>query len=255
MSSETYAIVFKGDILDGHDLPTVKLELAKLLKLKPDKIETLFSGKPVIIKKYTDKAEAARYGRALKRTGADVKLRLIRQTEPVMAAESARESTTTVTAQPDTEATPATDALADATLAPNIGNLFEPLPAADAPDLDLSRYSLADNDGSFIIEPTPRVKADIDLTAFSVADNDGSDLFETAPAITADISIPDYGLDEPGALLETLEEDQKILQPNTLSMTLAMTGADLLDADEKPAEPAPEVPDTSRINLVPNFDL
>ena len=35
MSSDTYAIVFKGDILDGHDLATVKLELAKLLKLKP----------------------------------------------------------------------------------------------------------------------------------------------------------------------------------------------------------------------------
>ena len=106
MSSDTYAIVFKGDILDGHDLPTVKLELAKLLKLKPDKIETLFSGQPVIIKKSTDKAEAARYGRALKRTGADVKLRPIRQTEPVMAAESAGESTTRETAQPDTEEQP-----------------------------------------------------------------------------------------------------------------------------------------------------
>ena len=70
MSSETYAILFKGGVVDGHDPAAVQAQLARLLKLNPQKTKALFSGKQIILKKTADKAEAAKYGKALKKAGA-----------------------------------------------------------------------------------------------------------------------------------------------------------------------------------------
>ena len=69
------------------------------------------------------------------------------------------------------------------------------------------------------------------------------------------VEVPDFGLDEPGAILETIQEEKKLLNPNTMGMTLAMTGSDLIDEDEKDQGPPPVAPDTSKINLVPVFDV
>jgi hypothetical protein len=55
-------------------------------------------------------------------------------------------------------------------------------------------------------------------------------------------------------VLETLQEEKVLLNPNTMGMTLAMAGAELLE-DEPPPPPPPGAPDTSKINLVPNFEV
>ncbi len=68
MSTETYAIVFKGEIVEGFEAAAVQAQLAKLLKLDPAKAKALFSGKPIVLKKTADKAEAAKYGKALKKS-------------------------------------------------------------------------------------------------------------------------------------------------------------------------------------------
>jgi hypothetical protein len=81
MTSVTYAIVFSGDIVEGFQLITVKAHMAKLLNADAVKMQTLFSGKPVVMKRTADKAEAAKYGSALKKIGADVKVRIIKPTE------------------------------------------------------------------------------------------------------------------------------------------------------------------------------
>ena len=78
MSGETYAIVFNGGIVEGFAADTVKAQLAKLLKTDAKKTAALFSGKQIILKKTTDRAEAAKYGKALKKVGADVKIRIIK---------------------------------------------------------------------------------------------------------------------------------------------------------------------------------
>jgi len=269
MSTETYAIVFKGEVVEGFEAAAVQAQLAKLLKLDPAKAKALFSGKPIVLKKTADKAEAAKYGKALKKVGADVKLRIVKAEAPaepaapvfqkadapVFHAADDAPSPVFQKAEPETEAesalatpaaapasaeapAPAAAATAEATetvdtsgmsLAPNIGDLFDPEPEAAAPELDLSDYS--------------------------VAENDGSDLFDAPEVEAPDIDVPDFGLDEPGAVLETLHEEKELLNPNTMGMTLAMAGTDLLEDDEKPKGPPPQAPDTSAINLVPNFDL
>lgn len=297
MSSETYAIVFKGGIVEGFEPAAVQAQLSRLLKTDAKKTAALFSGKQIVLKKTTDKAAAAKYGKALKKVGADVKIKIIKSDEaksapaapatfqaaeaptfakadppafqaaddaPVKPAASASSSVPSSSSAPSSsEPAPAAQAAESApnvdisgiSLAPNEGDLFDPTPEPEALDLDLSNYSVAENDGSLLVEPSEDVVVELDLSEFSVAENDGRPLIEPSEDTTPKVEAPDFGLDEPGAVLETLKVEQELLNPNTMGMSIAMAGTDLLEDDEKPQAPPPQAPDTSKINLVPNFDI
>ena len=250
MSGETYAIVFNGGIVEGFAADTVKAQLAKLLKTDSKKTAALFSGKQIVLKKTTDRAEAAKYGKALKKVGADVKIRIIKT--------GATAALTKPAAAPAAETPPEPEApvidTSGISLAPNEGDLFDPVPRTVIPEIDLSSFSVAENDGSPLVEPSAEVVVELDLSEFSVKDNDGTALVEHEDEAIPPIEVPDFGLDEPGAVLETLQEEKELLNPNTTGMTLAMAGAELLE-DEPPPPPPPGAPDTSKINLVPNFDI
>ncbi|MDA0789591.1 MAG: hypothetical protein O2780_09065 [Proteobacteria bacterium] len=268
MSSIIYAIVFQGEILDGFQPISVKAHMAKLLKADAAKMQALFSGKPIVIKRTTDKTEAAKYTNALKRVGADIKVKGIKGkprpgSTPTAAPNttSARKGEDQAASRQAASASPANTGKAQGTpdisgisLAPNEGNLVEPSPQAAPPEIDLSGMTLAENDGTPLVAPKPREQAQIDLSEYSVADNDGSPLVEPKAAPAPAIEVPDFGLDEPGAVLETIKEDKKLLNPNTMGMTLAMAGADLLEPEERKARPPPPAPDITKIHLVPNFD-
>jgi len=319
MSSETYAIVFKGDIVEGFEAAAVQAQLARLLKIDAKKIAALFSGKQIVLKKTTDKTAAVKYGKALKKAGADVKIRVIKAaaSKPAPAAPVSQQAEAPVLEKteapvpaealvpgnaeapvlekaeapvpekaealvpekaeapvpaeaptfqkaddaPAVQAADTSEAAAASrvidtssmTVAPNEGDLFEAAPEVEAPDIDLSSYSVAENDGSLLVEPAAEVVVDIDLSEFSVAENDGTPLVEPSAPVPK-VEAPDFGLDEPGAVLETLVEEKELLNPNTMGMTLAMAGSDMIEEDEKPPAPTPVSPDTSKINLVPNFD-
>ena len=77
MSSETYVIVFAGNVTEGHETAAVRSQLARLLKVDKKKVEELFSGKRIILKRTSDKSEAVKYGKALKQVGADIKIKVI----------------------------------------------------------------------------------------------------------------------------------------------------------------------------------
>lgn len=90
MSNERYNLVFRGDIVLGHNLAEVKLRLAKLFKVNETQLERLFSGRPVVIKKSLPKAEADRYSEALFKAGAQVEMQsLSAAAAPEQKAESA----------------------------------------------------------------------------------------------------------------------------------------------------------------------
>ena len=260
MAETTYAIVFNGEIVDGFQAISVKAHLTKMLKAPPEKMKVLFSGKPIVLKRTTDKAEAAKYGSALKKVGANVKVKIIKananQPAPAVAA------TPATPAAPSTPSTPSTSATLSAleqrqsppdtsnlSLAPNVGNIVDPRPEAPAPDIDLSSISLAENDGSLLVEPTPEVEVNIDVSSISIAENDGSPLVE--PSVpTPKVDAPDFGLDAPGAMLETLNEEVEALNPDTSSMSLAFPGSELLNPEEKDQGPPPKAPDTSKLSVV-----
>ncbi len=254
MSGETYGLVFQGEIVAGFAPETVKAQLAKLLKVDAKKTAALFSGKQIILKKTQDRTAATKYGKALKKIGADVKIRIIK-TAAAAAPAPPKASAAPVFQQakaPEPEA-PDIDT-SGMTLALNEGDLFDPVPEVTTAEIDLSRFSVAENDDSPLAEPSEEIVLDLDLSEFSIKDNDGIALVEHQDEDIPKVDVPDFGLDEPGAVLETLKEEKVLLNPNTMGMTIAMAGARLLE-NEPPPRPPPGAPDTSKINLVPNFDI
>ena len=283
MSGEIYAIVFKGAIVEGFTADAVKSQLAKLLKTDIEKTAALFSGKQIVLKKTTDRAEATRYGKALRKVGADVGIRVVkaasRNTGHVPAFHTADQPPTqqltaealssevSVSELPESERTASKSAASERavsevpvvdtsgiTLALNEGNLFDPVPKVASPEIDLSRLSVAENDGTPLVEPADPIVITMDLSEFSIKDNDGTALVAHPDQHISKVAVPDFSLDAPGALLETLPKEKARLHPSTTGITLAIAGAALL-ATEPPQPPAPAAPDTSNINLAPNIDV
>lgn len=75
MSEPTYHIVFRGDIQMGQTLPQVKQNLATLFGLDIAKVEALFTGKPVVLKRNLNETSAAKFKAALARAGAVVAIK------------------------------------------------------------------------------------------------------------------------------------------------------------------------------------
>ena len=68
--SEKFSVVLTGKLADGFELPRVKNNIAQVFKLAPEKVEKLFSGKPVALKRGVDKTQAMKLRNALARAGA-----------------------------------------------------------------------------------------------------------------------------------------------------------------------------------------
>lgn len=245
MSGEIYTLVFKGAVVKGFTADVVKAHLAKLLKADVKKTAALFSGKQIVLKKTTDRAEAARYGKALRKIGADVDIRVVKappkdtghvpafsaadqpptqQLTPAAQLSELPESARSASKRPAPARIASQVPVIDTsgiTLAPNEGDLFDPVPAVANREIDLSRFAVAENDGTYLVEPADPVVIALDLSEFSLKDNDGTALFEHQDENIPKVAVPDFVLDAPGALL----------------------------ANEPPQAPAPIAPDTSNINL------
>ena len=74
MAEKRFAIVFSGRIVDGADEAQVRKNLANLFNVEAKKIDAMFSGKPVLIKKDLDETKARGYQAALAKAGAVVEL-------------------------------------------------------------------------------------------------------------------------------------------------------------------------------------
>lgn len=70
MSNTKYRVIFKGDIAKGRNLDDVKKDLASILNADTTKIEKLFSGKHIVIKRDADREICERLKNAFKRSGA-----------------------------------------------------------------------------------------------------------------------------------------------------------------------------------------
>ena len=70
MEETSYSVIFRGEITEGQDIENVKQNLAKLFKVNSEKIDWLFSGKSVTIKKNADHTTAMKYRAAMEKAGA-----------------------------------------------------------------------------------------------------------------------------------------------------------------------------------------
>ena len=70
MSQNTFEVVFKGKLVEGAEADQVKARVAALFKVDVSKVERLFSGATVSIKKGVDEQTAKKYQLALQKAGA-----------------------------------------------------------------------------------------------------------------------------------------------------------------------------------------
>jgi len=167
MSFDQYDIFFSGQLIDGNDEAVARTKLAALFKLPPDRIDHLFSGKPIAVKRGVDMDTAVKYRTAFRDAGALLEIKPITTTESVKATPIPDVAPTAVDQEP-----PA--ASSGLTLNPaNTGSLEDCAPKVVPVEIgDISQISMAAV-GSTIDESEPPAPLEIDTSALSIASDEG----------------------------------------------------------------------------------
>lgn len=222
MTDKTYQIVVSGQLAAGVVLAEVKEKVANLFKVPAAKLEPLFSGQRVVVKKGLDQAAAHRYVGALQEAGL------------LSVAETLTDDGPSVT-RPQANQPPS--------LAPVGVTLVETVPVA-APDIDISAYSMSPA-GTTLIKPEPIPALEIDVSALSVSPV-GVNLAQAAPVPVPDIDVSALSMASPGT---RLVEAPAVPPPaiDTSAFDLAPVGSDV---DQQEPGEAPPPPDTSHLKLV-----
>jgi hypothetical protein len=208
MADQLFDVVFRGDIVSGHNINDVKSRLAQLFKVDAAKIEALFTGGAIPLKRNLDQSTAEKYKATLTKAGAQVQIRPVaeavkphRASVPVQERSAAMNASSTAPSRPTT-----ISETADFSIAPAGSNLLnaEESSRPDAFDVDVSGISLRPMEGD-LLDPSEKKKmdaADIDTTAYELADV-GADLLEGFRSETLPLPEvePDFDLAEAGAQL------------------------------------------------------
>jgi hypothetical protein len=212
--SERYQIVVTGELAEGAYLPDVKAKLATLFNAPVEKLDPLFSGKRVVIKKGLDETAAQKYRAAVVAAG----LRCIAE---AMAAEAP---------------------VPIMTVAPPGVTLVE-APRVAAPDIDIRAYSMAPPGAT--MDETPRPAApNFDTSALSAAPA-GGNLVESEPPPPPDIDTSTLSVAPPGT---RLAEARPVTPPefDLGDLDLAPAGSDMGEMERAKGAPPP---DTSHLKL------
>jgi len=265
MSETEFDIIFRGDIVMGHQLAEVKLRLQQLFKTDAARIDALFSGRPVPLKRNLDEASAQRYREVLTQAGALVQVvasgsvntapKLVRAPErsaaPTTSTSAAAAQTVPARADSAEASTPGISwSLAPAgsdLLGP--GQRAEPMPV----QVDISGLSLRPQAGNLVdtaeLEKAP--EAAIEVPAFTLAEV-GGDLLradEKAELPLLEIELEAWGIAPAGSDLLRAEERTSVepVRVDTSQLQIAPAGSDL---GQLKAQRVPLNPDTSALKLV-----
>jgi len=232
MSESLYRLTFSGELLEGQHSAVVKKKLGVLLKVPPERLDKLFSGETVVIKKSVDKTTAARFQAAFKQAGGQLRVSQFTAAKPVVSVEGASNfdlaaAGSNLLAEPKVvpERNIETGHLIVAAAGSDIlEEEYKRQPTEEAPDV--SHISLSDET---IFPPSEQLA--LDALVIEVQDWDvgapGDDLLDEYPDIAVDINL------------------------EAISFELAETGS-LMDQD--PGETQPPPPDTSHISLTDQPD-
>ncbi len=266
MSNQEFDIIFRGDIVFGHQLADVKQRLQQLFKADAAKVDALFSGRPVPLKRGLDLASAEKYKEALTRAGAQVDIVVAGETKPV-SAPVARPVPAPFIATPTPAAAPLTlaqrleqQAAADKEAAEKAALKREQevreQAARDAEQGVVTSaapsWSLAPV-GSYMLQPTERAIEEpiaIDTSEISLRPAEAGNILDAneQPAEpVATVVVPHFEVAEAGADLVRADEkmDIPLLEIELEDWGLADLGEYLISATEKPqiAVPVIHIPD------------
>ncbi len=230
---KTFDIVFRGDIQFGQNLGDVKLKLQQLFKIDTVKVDALFSGKPVVLKRGLDKTSAEKYQDVLTKAGALVEL--VSTTNTEQAKTVTKPELNQKQSVPVTNPVPSNLQAASQgqwTLAP-VGSLMMPTSARLAPvtrQFNLSVFSLRPVGGNLVDRTESRQKEaePLIIPDYKVADV-GTNLIDSSEKMELpilEIDVEDWGLSEPGApLLADNEKAPEVTPVISPDFSLAPVGS------------------------------
>jgi hypothetical protein len=181
MADTRYSVIFTGRLVEGAQPAAVKENLAKLFKVDAERVESMFSGKPIVIKKDLDAEQARSYRAALAKAGAAVTIvedggSGAQQATPPPAA-TAQTSGSAGTPAPDSTP-PQPPRVPDLTVADVGVTLVEHEPVTP-PDFDTTQFDLAEV-GVTLVEPKVVPPAEFDTSGMSL-DPPGTQLTNASP--------------------------------------------------------------------------
>jgi len=200
MSEARFNVVFAGEMVAGADPAKVRENLAAAFRMDVSKVEALFSGKRVVVKKDADQATAMKFRAVMKQAGALCDLERIGDEAPASASE-------TPAAAP-AQAVPAPAAPA-----------ARPVPSAEAP--------APVKGGSLETVGTIRMGGTGFSGPFEVAPAgaDMADKHEGPPPIVPDVSH--FSVAPPGADMGQKKDDKPPVTPDISHLSIAPPGSKL----------------------------
>jgi len=254
MPSERFNLVFSGDLARGADLVQAKKNLGRLFKISDEKVEALFSGKAITLKKNLDFATANKYRTAIKNAGC--------------RADLVEESAAEVASQPSDSSSQPKDRSSQPSDSPSQSGQAqsderqsnaELVPEEPEPEHASDDDSLGHHDDD--TPPLPQVEeleasesSDFNLgtkLSLSLAPNSGNlvDIHELDHPEPLDIDVSNMTVKEAGAdLLDDSEKDVFVEANIDLDVDLAPVGSDLLRAEEKEVLEIPVI-DVSELDI------
>lgn len=266
MTESLFDIIFRGDILPGHQLLQVKSQLAKLFKADEQKINALFAGGAVALKRNLELAAAEKYQAVLRKAGADVQVAAagtVKTATPGARKVASQRRGDPAAAAPKMTLQQRLEAAAGSELESAAEN--EPAVAsaptiAEATETTADDHSRAEGElglspvGSDLLNQSERrefTAVSVDTSYMSLREPEGNllddDEITRVDAVEVDA---DFELAEVGA--DILRDSEKRVLPEARvivpEVDLAPAGSDL--GQIPPAEPPPP-PDTSKISVEP----
>lgn len=201
---ETYTVYFSGQIIKGQDPEEVKQQIATKFKLNQKAIDSMFSGKPLALKRNVDMDEAIKYRVAFRKAGALVDIKP--SNEPVKQAPQAEPDESVLGAS---LSQPKAYDLSDC--APNV----DPLPIPDISGIKLDQAGATLDEHSAVEPP------DIETEHLQL-DLPGEILSDVKPADTPDINTDHLTLNPPrqGSLESFAVEPEPAKIPNSMQLEL-----------------------------------
>ena len=251
MSNQGFDIIFRGDIVFGHQLADVKMRLQQLFKADAAKVDALFSGRPVPLKRGLDQASAQKYKDALMKAGAQVEILVMGETKAVSVPAAQ------IAPEPVKAAAPLTlaqrleqQAAADKEVAEKVALKGEQEQREQAArdtaqgvtsNATQGGWSLAPV-GAYMLQPSKDATEEpmtIDTSAISLRPAEAGnilDVNEQPAEPVATVIAPNFEVAEAGADLVRADEkmDLPLLEIELEDWGLADLGEDLISATEKP---------------------
>lgn len=198
MAEGEFQVVFRGETTGDRPVEAVKQQLANLFRMPAERVEALFSGKPVVVKKNIDEATARKLEQAFLRAGAACEVRAPAAPATPDADDSrvAASEPTEDRNAPRPEATPSARKGGSIAAAGDPNHTVVDLGVPDSfegLEIDTSDAPLA--------TPGKKTAPEIDTGGLSLAEDDAGPLSEREPPPSPDIDIS-------GLSMETLEGER-----------------------------------------------